>query len=734
MDGGVASGMVPYVSRIDLSRYDRSPLLTADELQIARRWVAVEGVVITRNQLPRLYAPLADVLLHDGADRMNRLRAIRYVLTEVGRSGQAYWGWDERRWLDLIDQRQALSKVSMMPQLTALAYMLCGVKGFYELKRNITLAPAARLVFGCDQFDPECERVIAALERVGFKCTTLRSFMPAIVAAVALAGGDPRLERFDNALLERTRSLYYEQRIGKRVVMLANGLAALGISPNLIRFCLYESRRGTEADDIHPNWMGWCRRWLETTTLRETSRRATYNTLMRVGIWLKRTYPEVTGPEQWTVDTCAAFLAAVDKLAVGGWTGSAFDYRGVPTLGKPLTAPSKVAVHQAVRRFLTDVQDWEWAKLRCSPRYHLSTPNSVLQLLGVNPRTIDDAVWLKLTWASLNLEVSDLVQDGRYPLEMLRAMAVIWTHAGLRSNEVVRLRLGCARPHGEDLVDQSGSVTPAAKLCWLDVPAGKTGMAYTKPVNGAVLKHVEAWTQIRPVQRSLIDRRTGEQVNYLFQLRGRTVDRRVLNNTVIPTLCAKAGVRLEDSMGRITSHRGRASAVTMLANVPNGMSILDMAKWCGHRDMKSILSYVRSRPTQLASAFAKADQSAHMIQVVIDQAVIDAGAPRDGAPWKYYDLGHSYCSNAFWSTCPHRMACAGCFFNVPKQSAKGLILAAQQSAGRLLEEVWLSPDEQAAVEGDVAALNGMLGKLQDVPALDGRIPRQIGGDVTPPAR
>jgi len=162
MDGGVVSGMVPYVSRIDLSRYDRSPLLTADELQTARRWVAAEGVVITRNQLPRLYAPLADVLLHDGADRMNRLRAIRYVLTEVGRSGQAYWGWDERRWLDLIDQRQALSKVSMMPQLTALAYMLCGVKGFYELKRNITLAPTARLVFGCDQFDPECERVIAS--------------------------------------------------------------------------------------------------------------------------------------------------------------------------------------------------------------------------------------------------------------------------------------------------------------------------------------------------------------------------------------------------------------------------------------------------------------------------------------------------------------------------------------------------------------------------------------------
>lgn len=71
------------------------------------------------------------------------------------------------------------------------------------------------------------------------------------------------------------------------------------------------------------------------------------------------------------------------------------------------------------------------------------------------------------------------------------------------------------------------------------------------------------------------------------------------------------------------------------------------------------------------------------------------------------------------------MACAGCFFNVPKSSARGQALEAQRSAARLLEEVWLSPDERAAVEGDVTALQGMLAKLQDVPALDGRTPGQI---------
>lgn len=731
MDGTAGSPTAPHASRLDLSRYDRTPTLTGDELRTAQRWA--EGAVITGRQQPRLYAPIADVLLHDGRDRANRLRSVKLVLTEVGRSGQAYWAWDEQRWLDLIDRTPVRPTASMMHQLMAVAYLLCGVRRFYDLKRNIALAATARLVFGPEVFNPEAERLMAALERVGFKCSTLRSFMPSIVGAVALEGGDPRLESFSKGLLERTRELY-AGRIGKRVIMLSNGLAALGISSDQIRFRTYQSRRGIAANDIHPEWMGWCRRWLETSTLRDGQRRATYNMLMRVGIWLGRAHPEVTGPGQWTVDTCADYLAAVDRLTVGGWAGSSFDYRMVPTAGKPLRPQSKVAMYQAMRRFLTDAQNWEWVTVRCNPRYHLSTPRTVQRLITFNPRTIDDAVWLKLTWASLNLEASDLVQDGRYPFELLKAMAVIWTHAGLRSNEITRLRLGCAQPQGDNVTDQSGAAVPAGKLCWLDVPAGKTSTAYTKPVNGAVLACVEAWLKVRPQQRLLLDRRTSERVDYLFQLRNRPVDRRVVNNTLIPTLCAKAGVQLHDSTGRITSHRGRASAVTMLANVPGGMTVFELAKWCGHRSPQSTMSYIRSKPTQLASAFAKADQAAHMIAVVLDQEAITSGAVRDGAPWKHYDLGHSYCSNAFWSTCPHRMACAGCFFNVPKQSAKGLILAAQQSAERLLEEVWLSPDERAAVEGDVAALDGMLGKLRDVPALDGRTPREISGDVTPPAR
>ncbi len=296
---------------------------------------------------------------------------------------------------------------------------------------------------------------------------------------------------------------------------------------------------------------------------------------------------------------------------------------------------------------------------------------------------------------------------------------------GLRANEILRLRLGCARAQDDAVVDEAGGVTPAGTLCYLDVPAGKTSRAHTKPVALAVKERIDAWAAVRPEQGTSEDDVTGERVQILFQVRGRPPGKTILNRTIIPMLCAKAGLPLQDTMGAITSHRGRASTVTVLASVPQGMTLPELMAWCGHSNPKSTMHYIRVRPTQLAGSFAKADQMAHMVRVLIDQVAVLSGAARDGAPWKFYDLSHSYCTNAFWSTCPHRMACVGCSFNLPKASAKALAVGTRASVTRLLEEVPLSPDERAAAEGDTAALDGMLAKLRDVPALDGRTPQEI---------
>lgn len=38
---------------------------------------------------------------------------------------------------------------------------------------------------------------------------------------------------------------------------------------------------------------------------------------------------------------------------------------------------------------------------------------------------------------------------------------------------------------------------------------------------------------------------------------------------------------VEDSRGPITSHRSRASVVTALTNVPQGMSLYELSPWSG---------------------------------------------------------------------------------------------------------------------------------------------------------
>ena len=171
----------------------------------------------------------------------------------------------------------------------------------------------------------------------------------------------------------------------------------------------------------------------------------------------------------------------------------------------------------ALRKFLIDVEVWGWVKLRIRPHHHLATPRTVSFASRVNPRVIDDAAWLKLIWASLNIERADLLSEIHYPLAMIQAMAVVWTHAGLRQNEIKRLVVGCARGQQEDILNDDGSRVPSGTLCYLDVPASKTFQAFVKPLAAIVKDRIDVWEKERPAnQAALIAERTGKRVRFLF--------------------------------------------------------------------------------------------------------------------------------------------------------------------------------------------------------------------------
>jgi hypothetical protein len=82
-------------------------------------------------------------------------------------------------------------------------------------------------------------------------------------------------------------------------------------------------------------------------------------------------------------------------------------------------------------------------------------------------------------------------------------------------------------------------------------------------------------------------------------------------------------------------------------------------------------------------------------------------------PWKFYDLGHGYCSYDFFEQCPHRMACAKCSFYLPKESTAAALLEGKSNLLRMRQEIPLTEAEIAALDDGVSALESLLSRLQN---------------------
>ena len=154
------------------------------------------------------------------------------------------------------------------------------------------------------------------------------------------------------------------------------------------------------------------------------------------------------------------------------------------------------------RIFFRDLQEWEWIPRRFDVATALRTPRSINALLGPDPRVIADDIWAKLMWAGLNLTHDDRPSgDTRSrPMELLRAITLTWLFAGQRSDEIVRLRMGCIRwqHEGMPIHGDSAEILAGDTVCLLDVPTHKTGTAFTKPVDPLVGQAIEAWQAVRP--------------------------------------------------------------------------------------------------------------------------------------------------------------------------------------------------------------------------------------------
>lgn len=488
-------------------------------------------------------------------------------------------------------------------------------------------------------------------------------------------------------------------------------------------------------------WARLCRRWLDTASVSERYRRKSYYFLMNIGRWLEKEHPEISSPADWTRDLAAEAVAATCQWRAGDWCTSAPVH--IKNHGRALKPSTYAGRISALRVFFRDLQEWELIPRRFDPIRSFATPKSVLAKIGPNPRIIADDVWAKLVWAGLNLTAEDLPKRGpfrrnpletSYPVELCKAMAVTWLFAGLRNDEILRMRVGCIRWQREDVyVPASGETLAGGAVCMLDVPVNKTSTAFTKPVDPIVGEMISAWEKLRPNGVKLPDRKTGEAVDFLFLFRLTVVGKSYLNKVLIPTLCRKAGVPTADVRGNITSHRGRSTIASQLFNAKEPMTLFELQEWLGHSTPAATQHYAKITPTKLAKSYADAGyftRNLRAIEVLVDQDIVRSGRAAN-EPWKFYDLGHGYCTYDFFEQCPHRMACAKCDFYVPKRSSETQVLEGRSNLLRLRQEIPLSEAELAAVDEGVAAYQLLLSKLADLPTPSGPTPRELNSDLVP---
>lgn len=748
---------------IDLAAYDCATVFREPELQALDRLMqqktlpsippaALQRVILPVDEVLRVSAPLA-----------RTCRDVkRVLLAEMSQRRTPLWGWTPEEWVEILCENWQLfaKRYPLMPMcrqhVLTVAYLLCGFTEFHRLG-GFTRESLAHVVFGRERMLATIQRVNEGVRLWGLVNLRDLSLRSAVYEALLL-NRDPALEHLSYDLLllmrERTETLAIKRAVGK----LSCALLGLGLFTRTLPPVSSPSRRQVQpvkrllegTATVASPWLRFCQRWYETSTLTRSTRYHCYCLLLQVGRWLTQRYPEALNPADWTREFAATTVAFINQLHFGEWIEPENIWRiAAHKRGQPVGARYKDRLLYALRTFFLDCQEWQWIGRRFDPHRCFATPRSIRALIGPDPRVIEDDVWAKLLWAGLNLTQDDInswrnrrYKDPEkryaiYPLEMVRAMAIVWLFCGLRSDEWRRLRLGCVRWQQEERMSADGEERLSKDgICLLAIPTNKTGTAFTKPVDRVVGEAIAAWERVRPIQPSQIDPKTNEEVNFLFSYRGQHVAKLYINRHLIPMLCRKSGVPRKDARGTITSHRARSTIATQLFNAAEPMSLFELQQWLGHRSVNSTQQYAKISPTRLAKAKGKAEyfeRNVRLINVLIDQEAIKSGAAANGTPWRYYDLGHGLCTYDFFDTCPHRMACAKCSFYVPKGSSLEQIMEGKANLLRMKQELSLTEEEVGAVDDGLAALNLLHQRLADVPTPAGPTPRQLEQSLHGPA-
>ena len=682
----------------------------------------------TRQQLDRLIQPIEAVLLHQGFPKGGEYRLLSCVsllLHEMHRRQTSLWAWDNTAWIETVGKTlrdfKSLDTVSQgsgkksacrdRQCILACAYLLCEIP-IYQLVTGHQPLVSAQCMFGRVAVEKAMQTLTAESNRIG-----RTSWMVSVATCSALlANRCPDLEKLTLPVLEKLYEKYSTSvRLKRNYITLSTILYNLKVLPNYLPTPSWK-RRGVAigiADTISADWARLIQAWFDTSTESGAVRDYVKAAVAKAARWAAEKYPAAASAQQWTRSTAIAYVAAVSRMNVGQWQHPKF--KSTPNLGKPLRAAYQARLLASLRMFFRDCHEWEWFPVSFNPDRYLATPRSVSANQVPNPRPIAPALWTKLREAGLSLTEEDfpiansaLLKQGvtpkiYYPLDMNRAMALVWLHTGLRSDEICRLQVGCIQPtHPEG--NESSPSTPA--ICFLTVPVGKNGFGFSKPVPELVGNGIEIWEGSRPAVPKHWDYKTAEAVDFLFVWRGKRVACEYLNRTIIPVLCRKAGIPVEDALGKITSHRARHTLATQLGDAPTPMSDSDLQHWLGQLSRGSLGHYAHVNQRTILEAYATANHISvdkRQLEQLKEPTTIGGTVATEGESVPSVDLGHGYCTYDFFAQCSQRTPCANCTFYKPKVSLYSLLQEAKSQLLHMMRHLPLSKEVRRAAEDGVAA-------------------------------
>jgi len=673
----------------------RHPHLTEEEKALMQQYAAAPASFMTggraRNVLHRLErfeAPFMDIVRLTSPMDTTVTAARRYLFTWMVQTEYAFWAWPKEVWVEAIQNAPGAKHASGTRfWMLLLAYLFCDI---LYVGAATAYWPMAETIFGRELAEAEVNKIRTQLTSIGYAGDQRKEGrLRWITAFCMLVNRNPLVETFSAQLLAIVDELLSEisgagHTQGRWALLrLQTALCYLGVLDEAVLLDLSQQKtpylpaRWQNDPTVDPAWLAWvCAFYDQTPSYDERRRRQMCYSLLMAGRWLKQHHPEVREPADWTEALAAEYVtytcqAWLGDLRLPSNTRSLHIYP-VPHPLSPRTIDGRLIFmrsffsHLQRRTYTVNGQPRPKLQLTWIPHEAFRTPNTILAVCQPNPKDIAEDIWFKLIWAACTLTQDKLRAHSRnpqYPLAYYRAAALIWVTAARRSDEIRRLHLGCvSREWAPQMQDEQGvPIEPAEELCYLRVPTNKMRGEFYVPIASYVADAILVWESVRPPnQEPLLDRKTRKPTTYLFQYRNELMGQKFLNGSVIPLLCRLAGVNQTDVVGRITSHRARATTATWMRKM--GMAPSDIGRLLGHTDpLKSLPWYLREDKHHLGRAYRKANPLERYVA-----AILDTNAQAKQEPCVFYYLADGpegrprMCGNPHFSRCIHQMKCIEC--------------------------------------------------------------------------